>query len=94
MNGDIQEITEACVAADQAIRLSRLNQEGWNPWFYGILGKYQQNKTEEKDGFYLKNKSRLFLYPKIETLIAPISGDIHSDSPDFGGIDTLTALAS
>ena len=28
MNGDIQEIIEACVAADQAIRLSRLNQEG------------------------------------------------------------------
>ena len=28
MNGDIKEIIEACVAADQAIRLSRLNQEG------------------------------------------------------------------
>ena len=28
MNGDIQEIVEACIAADQAIRLSRLNQEG------------------------------------------------------------------
>lgn len=28
MNGDIQEIIDACIAADQAIRLSRLNQEG------------------------------------------------------------------
>lgn len=28
MNGDIQEIIDACVAADQAIRLSRLNEEG------------------------------------------------------------------
>ena len=27
MNGDIQEIIDACIAADQAIRLSRLNQE-------------------------------------------------------------------
>lgn len=28
LNGDIQEIIDACIAADQAIRLSRLNQEG------------------------------------------------------------------
>uniref|UniRef100_N2AL55 Peptide chain release factor 1 n=1 Tax=Eubacterium plexicaudatum ASF492 TaxID=1235802 RepID=N2AL55_9FIRM len=28
MNGDIQEIIDACIAADQAIRLSRLNEEG------------------------------------------------------------------
>lgn len=28
MNGDIQEIIDACIAADQAIRLSRLNQAG------------------------------------------------------------------
>ena len=27
MNGDIQEILDACIAADQAIRLSRLNEE-------------------------------------------------------------------
>lgn len=27
MNGDIQEIIDACIAADQAIRLSRLNEE-------------------------------------------------------------------
>lgn len=28
MNGDIQEIIDACIAADQAIRLSKLNEEG------------------------------------------------------------------
>lgn len=28
MNGDIQEIIDACIAADQAILLSRLNEEG------------------------------------------------------------------
>ena len=28
MNGDIQEIIDACIAADQAIRLSKLNPEG------------------------------------------------------------------
>ena len=28
MNGDIQEILDACIAADQAIRLSKLNEEG------------------------------------------------------------------
>ncbi len=28
MNGDIQEIIDACIAADQGIRLSRLNEEG------------------------------------------------------------------
>lgn len=28
MNGDIQEIIDACIAADQSIRLSRLNEEG------------------------------------------------------------------
>lgn len=28
MNGDIQEIVDACIAADQAIRLSSLNEEG------------------------------------------------------------------
>ena len=28
MNGDIQEILDACIAADQAAKLSRLNEEG------------------------------------------------------------------
>ena len=28
MDGDIQEIMDACIAADQAIRLSSLNEEG------------------------------------------------------------------
>ena len=28
MNGDIQEILDACIAADQAVRLSKLNAEG------------------------------------------------------------------
>ena len=28
MNGDIQEIIDACIAADQSIRLSKLNEEG------------------------------------------------------------------
>ena len=28
MDGDIQEIVDACIAADQAIRLGRLNEEG------------------------------------------------------------------
>ena len=28
MNGDIQEIIDACIAADQAKRLSRLEEEG------------------------------------------------------------------
>ena len=27
MNGDIQEILDACIAADQAARLGRLNEE-------------------------------------------------------------------
>ena len=28
MDGDIQEILDACIAADQAAKLSRLNTEG------------------------------------------------------------------
>ena len=38
MNGDIQEILDACIAADQAARLSRLNEtDGKNGSFFGLF---------------------------------------------------------
>ena len=29
MNGDIQEILDACIAADQAAKLTKMNEQGY-----------------------------------------------------------------